>query len=190
MSFIKNLIKSNKNKQTVFRFSDLSQIVEGYTGPKLRSALKYALNKGDIFRISQGIYCLSKDYSRFEFANKYRSPSYISLYSVLKKEGIVFQPYSTIYIVSNRSKEIELDGQKYIYRKIKDNVLLNPLGIKNEDGVHVANIERAICDKLYLDGDEYFDNLRNVDWNLMTEINTKVYGKNKLILNFINKNNK
>lgn len=90
MSFIKNLIKSNKNNQTVFRFSDLSQIVEGYTGPKLRSALKYALNKGDIFRISQGIYCLSKDYSRFEFANKYRSPSYISLYSVLKKKGLFF----------------------------------------------------------------------------------------------------
>ena len=56
MSFIKNLIKSNKNNQTVFRFSDLSQIVEGYTGPKLRSALKYALNKGDIFRIYQRIY--------------------------------------------------------------------------------------------------------------------------------------
>lgn len=190
MSFIKNLIKSKKNSQTVFRFSDMSQIVEGYTGSKLRSALKYALDKGDIFRISQGIYSLSNDYSRLEFANKYRSPSYIGLYSVLQKEGVVFQPYSTIYIVSNRSKEIEIDGQKYIYRKIKDSVLLNPFGIKNEDGVHMASVERAICDKLYLDGDEYYDNLRNVDWNLMAEINTKVYGKNKLILNFIDKNNK
>ncbi len=190
MSFIKNLIKSKNDSQTVFRFSDLSQIVEGYTGSKLRSALKYALVKGDIFRISQGIYSLSEDYSRLEFANKYRSPSYISLYSVLQKEGVVFQPYSTIYIVSNRSQEIEIDGQKYIYRKIKDDILLNSLGVKNEKGIQIANIERAICDKLYLDGDEYFDNLRNVDWNLMTEINTKVYRKNKLILNFINKNNK
>jgi len=190
MSFIKDFIKSKKDSQTVFRFSDLSQVVEGYTGSKLRSALKYALAKGDIFRISQGIYSLSKDYSRLEFANKYRSPSYISLYSVLQKGGVVFQPYSTIYIVSNRSQEIEIDGQKYIYRKIKDNILLNSFGVKNEKGIQVANIERAICDKLYLDGNEYFDNLRNVNWNLMTEINTKVYRENKLILNFINKNNK
>jgi len=190
MSFIKDFIKLKINNQTVFRFSDLSQVVAGYTGSKLRSALKYALAKGDIFRISQGIYSLSKDYSFLEFANKYRSPSYISLYSVLQKEGVVFQPYSTIYIISNRSQEIEIDGQKYIYRKIKDDILLNPFGVKNDNGIQMANIERAICDKLYLDGNEYFDNLRNVDWNLMTEINQKVYSENKLILNFINKNNK
>ncbi len=190
MSFIKDFIKSKRDTQTVFRFSDLSQAVAGYTGQKLRSALKYALARGDIFKISKGIYSLSKDYSRLEFANKYRSPSYISLYSVLQKEGITFQPYSAIYVISNRSQEIEIDGQNYVYRKIKDSILLNTFGVKNENGIQIAGIERAICDKLYLDGDEYFDNLRQVDWNLMTETNTKVYGENKLILTFINKNKK
>jgi len=190
MSFIKDFVKTKRNTQTVFSFSDLSQAVEGYTGSKLRSALKYALAKGDIFRISKGIYSLSKNYSHLEFANRYRSPSYISLYSILQKEGIVFQPYSIIYVVSNRSQEIEIDGQKYIYRKIKDNILLNPFGVKNENGIQIASAERAICDKIYLDGDEYFDNLRNIDWNLMLEINTKVYNENKLILNFIKNNNK
>ena len=189
MSFIKDFIKTKRNIQTVFNFSDLSQAVTGYTGSKLRSALKYALTKGDVYRISKGIYSLSKDYSRLEFANKYRSPSYISLYSVFQKEGVVFQPYSTIYIVSNRSQEIEIDGQKYIYRKVKDDILLNPFGVKNENGIQIASTERAICDKIYLDGDEYFDNLRNINWNLMREINTNVYRDNNLILNFINKNN-
>lgn len=190
MSFIKDFVKSRKTTQTVFSFPELSQVVEGYTGPKLRSALKYALSKGDIFRISKGIYSLSKNYSRLEFANKYRSPSYISLYTVLQKEGVVFQPYSSIYVVSNRSQEIEIDGQNYIYRKIKDNILLNPVGIKNENGIQIASVERAICDKIYLDGDEYFDNLRNVNWKLMTEINIKVYDENKSISNFIKNNNK
>lgn len=189
MSFIKDFIKSKKDNQTVFSFTDLSQSVTGYTGPKLRSALKYALSRGDIFRISKGIYSLKKDYQHYEFANKFRSPSYISLYSVLQKGGVVFQPYSAIHVISNRSLEIEIDGQIYIYRKIKDNILLNILGINNEDGIQIASIERAICDKLYLDGDEYFDNLRNINWNLIREINNKVYGENKLILNFINKNN-
>ncbi len=190
MSFIKDFVKSKKINQTVFGFSDLSNAVAGYTGPKLRSALKYALQKGDLFRISKGIYSLSKDYSKQEFANKYRSPSYISLYTIFQKTGIVFQPYSSIYVISNRSKEVEFDSQKYIYRKIKDEILLNPLGIKNENNTQVATPERAICDKLYLDGDEYFDNLRNINWTLMCQLNNQVYGDNKTISNFINKNTK
>jgi len=189
MSFIKDFIKSKKNSQTVFSFSDLSQSVTGYTGSKLRSALKYALSRGDIFRITKGVYSLSKDYNHWEFANKFRSPSYISLYSVFQKGGVVFQPYPAVYVISNRSQKFEIEGQTYIYRKIKDSILLNPLGIKNEEGVNVAGIERAICDKLYLDGEEYFDNLRNIDWDLVKKINRELYGENKLILNFINKNN-
>ena len=188
MGFIKDFFKSKRSTQTVFGFSDLSNAVEGYTWSKLRSALKYAMQKDDIFRVSKGIYSLSKNYSRLEFANKYRSPSYISLYSILQKEGIVFQPYSAIYIISNRSKEIEIDGQKYIYRKIKDSILLNTLGVKNENGVQVACTERAVCDKLYLDGDEYFDNLRSINWELMGQLNDEVYSNNKTISNFINQN--
>lgn len=190
MSFIKDLIKSTGNTQAVFSFSDLCHMVDGYTGPKLSSALKYAVQRGDIYRISEGIYSLTKDYSRLEFANKYRSPSYIGLYSVLQKNGVIFQPYSAIYIVSNRSKDVEIDGQKYIYRKIKDSFLLNTLGVLMVDGVQMASTERAICDKLYLDGIEYFDNLRNVDWNLMNQLNHQVFCNNKVISNFININQK
>lgn len=190
MSFIKEFIKLKNNTQTVFSFSDLSHIADGYTGLKLNSALKYSLAQGDICRITRGIYSLSSDYSRLEFANKYKIPSYISTYTVLQKNGVVFQPYSTIYVISNRSQEIEIDGQKYIYRKIKDSILLNPLGIKNINGVEMASSERAICDKLYLDGNEYFDNLRSVDWDLMKQLNNQVYSNNKIILNFINVNKK
>lgn len=190
MSFIKDFIKSKNITQTVFGFSDLSSAVYGYSGPKLRSALKYAIRKGDLYRISKGIYSLSKEYSKQEFANKYRSPSYISLYTVFQKAGVVFQPYTSIFIISNRSKEVEIDSQKYIYRKIKDEILLNPMGINNENNTQIATPERAICDKLYLDGDEYFDNLRNIDWDSMRQLNNQVYNQNKIISNFINKNSK
>ena len=190
MSFVKDFILSKNNNQTVFVFSDLSSAVEEYSGQKLKSALKYAVQKGDLNRISKGIYSLSKEYSKQEFANKYRSPSYLSLYTVLQKAGIVFQPYSSIFLVSNRSQEVEIDSQKYIYRKIKDGILLNPRGINNENNIQEATPERAICDKLYLDGDEYFDNLRNVNWDFMRELNNHVYGANKIISGFINKNAK
>lgn len=187
MSFIKDFIKSKGTTQTVFGFSDLSNAVEGYSGSKLRSALKYAVQKGDLYRISKGIYSLSKEYSKQEFANKYISPSYIGLYTVFQVTGIVFQPYTSIYLIANRSREVEIDSQKYIYRKIKNEMLLNPMGIINENYVQKATPERAICDKLYLDGDEYFDNLRSIDWNFMRKLNNQVYGGNKAISHFIGK---
>ena len=186
MSFVKKLLTSKKPNQTVFSFADLSGAVAGYSGAKLKSALKYAVGKKDLIRISRGIYCFSNGYSRQEFANKYRTPSYISLYTVLLESGIVFQPYSSIYLVANRSQETEIDGQKYIYRKIRDEISLNPLGINSVDNIYKAGPERAICDKLYLDGDEHFDNLRSVDWNLMLKLNQQVY-QNPVISSFIAK---
>lgn len=188
MSFIKELLKTKKSDQTVFTFSDLSSAVPKYSGGKLKSALKYAVQRGDIFRISKGIYSISINYSRQEFANKYRVPSYISLYTVLVESGIVFQPYSSVYLISNRSQEIEVDSQKYIYRKIKDDILLNPFGINNLGYINKATPERALCDKLYLDGPEYFDNLRNVNWDLISQLNQEAYNNNPDITDFLIRN--
>ena len=138
-------------------------------------------------RISRGIYCFSKDYSRQEFANKYRTPSYISLYTVLQESGVVFQLYSSIYLIANRSQETEIDGQKYIYRKIRDEILLNPLGISSLNNVYKAGPERAICDKLYLDGLEHFDNLRNINWDFIRRLNQEVYHHHRAIADFLTK---
>lgn len=187
MGFVKKLATNKVSGQTVFLMVDLSQQVTGYSGAKLKSALKYAVQKKDLVRISRGIYVFSKDYSRAEFANKFRSPSYISLYTVLQEAGVVFQPYSAIYVVSQRSEEVEIDGQKYVYRKIKDNILLNPMGTVSVNGVHKATPERAVCDKLYLDGDEFFDNLRNINWDLVKKLNSDVYENNPIIEKFIKK---
>jgi len=186
MGLIKELLSKKGRDQTVFTLSDLSMHV-GYDGPKLRSALKYAVGRGDIERISRGIYTLNEEYSRWEFGNKYRSPSYVSSYSILSSEGLVFQPYTSVFLVSQRSETVMIDGQKYIYRKIKDEILLNILGVITIEGVSRATIERAICDKLYLDGEEYFDNLRNVDWDFMQELNKEVYQNMDTINEYIRK---
>lgn len=186
MGLIKELLNQKPRDQTVFTLSDLSLLV-GYNGPKLRSALKYAVFREDLVRITKGIYALNSKYSKWEFGNKYRSPSYVSFYSVLASDGVVFQPYSSVFLASQRSQMIEVDEQKYIYRKIKDEVLLNTLGVVIKDGVACASIERAICDKLYLDGDEYFDNLRSVDWGFMEKLNREVYQNMSTINEYIGK---
>ena len=187
MSFIKSLIQSKSPRQTIFTFSDLNSRVATYSGAKLKSALKYAVKKGDLIRLSKGLYTLNGNYSKQELGNKYRTPSYISLYTVLQEAGIVFQPYTSIYLIANRSQEVQIAGQKYIYRKIKDRILLNSLGISHADYISKATVERALCDKLYLDPDEHFDNLRNIDWLFMRRLNEQVYANNKSISRFLAK---
>ena len=48
----------------------------------------------------------------------------------------------------------EVDGQNISIEKFK-NILLNHMGTIFVDGVHKATPERALCDTLYLDGDEF-----------------------------------
>lgn len=187
MSIIKNIVRYRNTSQSVFTIAEIGQLASSYSGDKLYSALKFATKSGDLIRITRGIYSLSEDYSRWELAIRMRIPSYVSFYSVLQAKGVIFQPYTSVFLASMRSEAIEIGGQKYIYRKIRNVALLNRLGIERENGIMVASVERALCDKLYLDGDEHFDNLKNVDWELMRQINEVVYGRNRGITEFIGK---
>jgi len=182
---IANRLRKADKISTVFNITDIKTIL-GITNEKaIYNALAYALKTKEMYKISNGIYSYDRSYSKKELGNKYRTPSYISTYTVLQEEGIVFQPYSSITLICNRSEKKEIDGQEYIYRKIKDQILLNPLGIYEKDGISIATKERAICDKLYLDGMEYFDNLENINWYMMEQLNSTVYSQNPSISKFI-----
>lgn len=182
---MKKLLKEKPKNQTVFTTTEISQILEINDEKKLYSALIYACNNNDIIRVTRGVYVLDNNYLRLELGNKLRKPSYISLYTVLQENGIVFQPYTSVFLVSNRSCELNIDSKKYIYRKIKNEILLNKMGLVNDGNIIKASPERALCDKIYLDKDEHFDNLRRINWKLMKELNVKVYGKDKNIKKFI-----
>jgi hypothetical protein len=189
MNIANRLRKINKTA-TVFTVADIKKALGIKNQKSLYNAIYYAVNQKELYTISKGIYSFDSNYSKKEFGNKYRTPSYISLYTVLQELGIVFQPYTSIFVITNRSESVDIDGQKYIYRKIKDEILLNPLGIEQKNGVSTARVERAICDKIYLDGIEYFDNLRNVDLDLIDRLNKEVYGSNKNIFKFLQSLNK
>ena len=189
MNVANRLRKINKT-DTVFTVIDIKKALDIKDQKSLYNAIYYAVKQKELYTISEGIYSFDSDYSRKEFGNKYRTPSYISLYTVLQESGTVFQPYTSIFVITNRSESVDINGQKYVYRKIKDEILLDPLGIEQENGVSTATIERAICDKIYLDGIEYFDNLRNVDLDLIDRLNKEVYERNKNISKFLQSLNK
>jgi predicted transcriptional regulator of viral defense system len=182
---IANKLRKINNINTVFTIVDIKKALNIKDQKSLYNAIHYAVKQEELYTISKGIYSFDSNYSRKEFGNKYRTPSYISLYTVLQESGIVFQLYTSIFVITNRSQSVDIDGQKYVYRKIKDEILLNPLGIEQKNGVSTAIVERAICDKIYLDGIEYFDNLRNIDLDLIGRLNREVYGNNKDISKFL-----
>ncbi len=176
---IKKLLRK-KRGQTVFTLSDIAAITNKEADENLISNIHYYVKTGQLIRLSKGIYALDKEYSIWEFANRLRKPSYISFYTILQKEGIVFQPYYTIFLASNRSEEIKKGKEIFRYRKLKNDILLNTMGIVEENGVTVATQERALLDKVFLDGEEYFDNLRRIDWKFAKKLNKEVYESKKI----------
>ncbi len=158
-----------RSKQTVFSFKDIA-LLWGSSDSAARVRVNYYLKKGDLYHIRRGFYAKDEDYNRYELATKIYTPSYISFETVLRKEGLIFQHYSQIFVASYLTRQIAAEGQTYIYRKIKDAVLTNDIGIEHKANYYIASPERAFLDMIYLNKNYHFDNLSVLDWNKVFEI--------------------
>jgi len=118
-----------------------------------------------LHRIRRGLYAKSKQYDKLELATRIFTPSYVSFETVLAQEGLIFQYQTHITVVSYLTRMISIDNQVYSYKKIKNTVLMNSLGIENLNETSEAIKERAFLDTLYTNLDFYFDNVRSLDWN-------------------------
>lgn len=136
----------------------------------IRAQIGYYVRKGDLYHIRRSLYAKNKDYDRLEAATKIMTPAYISFETVLRQAGIVFQYYDSIFVASTHSRTIICDKQEYVFRRIKEHILTNPLGIKIQDAYSIATPERAFLDLLYLNKDYYLDNPRPLNWKLVFEI--------------------
>ncbi len=167
-----------RSKQTVFSVNDIMLIWGETTSDAARVRINYYAKNGDLYRIRRGIYAKDKNYDKFELATKIFTPSYVSFETVLGQAGVTFQYYGQIFIASYLTREIKANGQLYSYRKIKDAILTNHLGIDNKDNYSIASPERAFLDLVYLNTDYHFDNLSILNWDKIFEI-LPIYGGNK-----------
>ncbi|PIV09665.1 hypothetical protein COS31_04450 [Candidatus Roizmanbacteria bacterium CG02_land_8_20_14_3_00_36_15] len=171
---LKYLINTGK---TVFSSEDLGKILEISNKNYLAVLLWRMVKRKELIRIRKGIYAYSLDYNNLELANKLKRPSYVSLEKVLFDNSIIFQDYSNkITSVSNNNYSERVGNTEYIYYKIKDEILFNPLGILTMNKTRIASVERAICDTLYLSKNFYFDRLDDIDKEKLIEI-SKIYNK-------------
>ncbi len=97
-------------------------------------------------------------------ANKILRPSYISLDTVLRREGVIFQYSQEITLISYKTTAMEIDGLKISFRTLKKSVLLNHDGIIHTGNISIATKERAFLDALYFYKDTHFDNLGSINW--------------------------
>ncbi len=176
----KNLIlEIYKKPQTIFSLKEISLMFPEFAYKNLKSKLSYFVSTGKLKRVRKGIYA-KENFNSLELANKIYTPSYISLETVLEKEGIVFQKYETIFVSSYLTRRIKVEDQEICYRKIKDEVLLNSLGVKEENSYFIASKERAFIDAVFIYKDYHFDNLRPLDWEKIKEIE-KIYSSKTLV---------
>lgn len=197
MTLIENtgrITTSNMNKiaqiqeagRKIFTAQDLA-VLWGYSDElKLFELIKYYLRTKQIFTLTRGLYS-SLNYSvedlrgnanlLYEIANKLVPNSYVSLWTILKREGVIFQYYDEIYSVSERTATRNVMGIRFVYKKIKDNVLFNDLGIVKVGDSCAAKLERAIADTVYLYPEFGLERMGHANKQLMDQV-VKIYAKN------------
>lgn len=169
------LLRAN---QTVFTFREISLLWRETDFAAAKSRVHYYVRKKELYPLRRGIYAKDRQYDRLELAGRIYTPAYVSMETVLQREGVIFQRDTRIYVASYLAREIECDGTTYVFRKLRDSILQNPLGLEQKQCA-MASRERAFMDVLYLYKDFYFDNLSGIDWDACFAL-LPVYGQKSM----------
>jgi hypothetical protein len=175
---MKNLTYSlNKLPQTVFTTREIALILGETNTDLVKSKINYYVRRGEIFSIRRGIYSKNIKFSELELSTKMYTPSYVSFQTILAKHGVVFQYDSRVHLGSYLTREVVVGDIKILYKKIKIEILNNPLGITYDDYFPQATIERAFLDTIYVYGKRDFDNLGPIDFEKCQKLLSVYEGK-------------
>ncbi|PIR46744.1 MAG: hypothetical protein COV07_02670 [Candidatus Vogelbacteria bacterium CG10_big_fil_rev_8_21_14_0_10_45_14] len=176
-----NLIaKLYASKKTILTTKDIALIWEETNTANLLAKIKYYAKQGSLTRLSRGIFAKDKEYDLKELSTSIYTPSYISFESVLRESGIIFQHHDATFVAGPYPMTKKIDGHMIIFRKLKDSILYNGLGIKKEDCYSMSTPERAFLDTIYLSPNFYFDNLRSINWERCFEL-VGIYENKQLV---------
>ena len=152
-----------RSGQSDFRTSDLAMLWNIQDKDYLKNKIYRLVKSGKLFRIRPGLFCCNKDYDPFLVANKLVFPSYVSLQTILAQAGAIFQYSSSIYSIARLSIEKKVQSTRFVYRKIRDEILFQKRGILIRENASMATKERAYLDWLYLNPSLMLDNPQVLD---------------------------
>lgn len=158
------ILRILRAKNTVFTFKELALLLSITNTEALAAKIHYYVKTGALYHIRKGFYAKDNHYNPLELATKIYTPAYISFETALVQHGVIFQMYQPIFVASYLSREIHCDNRHFIFRKIKNTVLTNDIGLLQQDDFFIADRERAFLDTLYLNKDYYFDHLHQINW--------------------------
>ena len=134
----------------------------------LNTTLKRFVDRGILKRIHKGFYATTdiKNLNPLDLGFSYLNTfSYLSLETVLAREGVIFQDIKYITFVSSKSDTFEINGVMYKSRQLKDTYLNNTAGVIKVGNHFEATKERAVADVLYYNPKYYFDNPKAIDFD-------------------------
>jgi predicted transcriptional regulator of viral defense system len=146
IQFVQNLSRFDKLYWSV---PDLEKILRLKNRKSLLVTLHRLVKYGIFTRIRRGIYRLStRSFDVAALANLLYTPSYLSFESALSRYGVLSQvPYIYTFATRRRSKKMTVDGSVVEFRQLQDKLFF---GYRLENGLFIADAEKAFLDALYL----------------------------------------
>jgi len=179
MNNISNIEKLALSGKFVFNTADLAVLWQIHDRRRLLELIKYYVSKKRLTGIHKGVYAYTDKFTFFDIAQKLVPLSYLSLFTTSALHGLTFQYHDSIYCMSLRNRKIIASKKEYIYRQIKQSVFFHQVGLVHNGRYCYADIERTICDCLYLYPHFAFDNFPNINTDKLTVL-SKIYQNQRL----------
>ncbi len=168
------------------RFADMAKIglILAHTGDLaslwqisdrnlLHTTLSRYCKAGLLTRIYRGFYSVA-DIKKIHpwrlGASALHRYAYVSTWSILARDGVIFQQIQYVTFCSSVSRRFELAGQSYLSKRLAPRFLVQTIGINLVNGIFEATLERAVADLLYFNPKFYFDRPQVIDWKKVHEI--------------------
>src|SRR3990167_75353 len=147
MNDLKILEKIKEYPKTLFTVDDLGKILN-IKEKSLRTVIYRLSRRGVIRKLGGGWYSVyGTIVTPEQIASQIYHPSYLSLKTVLSKDGIINQIPRQIYSISlNKSYKIKINGVFLVYRQIKRELFF---GFYQKENQYMAYQEKALLDLLY-----------------------------------------
>lgn len=157
--------------KTVFSNQEVRLLTQGtISETALPSQLSRLVKNGDLLRLRMGIYALPS-YDVLEFSSKIQVPSYISMETVLRQNGVIFQYDNTVTLASYQSKIIYASSKEvFVFRKLSDSILIRREGKIVTPKYTIATVERAFLDLCYVDKWRTYENISPIDKSKVVQL--------------------
>lgn len=141
-------IRLFKTGRRLYYLADLMKLA-GSSVATARKAAQRLARQGILHRVGPELYANTLVQGSIEqvVGVLYR-PAYVSLESALYRFGVISQaPFLVTCVTTNNTRHVTLPIGDILYQHVKPALFF---GFHEEDGVAIADLEKALCDVIYL----------------------------------------